>query len=260
MEIKDFIDMGRFNAMIRNWSKATRMAVVVLDQHGNIISDDVGGTEFCRRYTKGTEEGRRRCQKCDRECEGIYHCHSGLTDFSIPIVVAGGEVVGKVVGGQVLDAKPDEEAFREIARQIGVDPDAYIRALADVPVRSKESIEAAATLIGDFVNCVVNFEYNINVEQKLQKALNDNIDKAVDKIEAINLKTKELGKIESKQRILALNASIEAARAGEAGKGFSVVAQEVGKLAGISGEINAVIKETLSDIEEAVSAIDKARS
>jgi methyl-accepting chemotaxis protein len=52
----------------------------------------------------------------------------------------------------------------------------------------------------------------------------------------------------SKSNILALNASIEAARAGEAGRGFSVVANEMGKLAKVSGESTKTITEMLSEV------------
>ena len=71
-------------------------------------------------------------------------------------------------------------------------------------------------------------------------------------------KSHALDKIESKQRMLALNASIEAARAGEAGKGFAVVADEVGKLASVSGEINHSIKETMNEISDRVDAVTAA--
>ncbi len=71
-------------------------------------------------------------------------------------------------------------------------------------------------------------------------------------------KSHALDKIESKQRMLALNASIEAARAGEAGKGFAVVADEVGKLASVSGEINHSIKEGMNELSERVDALTTA--
>lgn len=71
-------------------------------------------------------------------------------------------------------------------------------------------------------------------------------------------KSHALDKIESKQRMLALNASIEAARAGEAGKGFAVVADEVGKLASVSGEINHSIKEGMNELSDRVDALTTA--
>ena len=74
-------------------------------------------------------------------------------------------------------------------------------------------------------------------------------------INAIIEKSHALDKIESKQRMLALNASIEAARAGEAGKGFAVVADEVGKLASVSDEINTAIKDTMTDMADLVEKI-----
>jgi len=51
-----------------------------------------------------------------------------------------------------------------------------------------------------------------------------------------------------RSNILALNASIEAARAGEAGKGFSVVANEMGKLAKVSGSSTKTITEMLGKV------------
>ncbi len=77
-------------------------------------------------------------------------------------------------------------------------------------------------------------------------------------VDQIIEKSHALDKIESKQRMLALNASIEAARAGEAGKGFAVVADEVGKLASVSGEINHSIKEGMSELSDRVESLTAA--
>lgn len=51
----------------------------------------------------------------------------------------------------------------------------------------------------------------------------------------IGSKTKVINDIVFQTKLLSFNASVEAARAGEAGKGFSVVAEEVGNLAQVSG-------------------------
>ena len=257
MNIAEYIDLNELDSIMRNWSEATGMATIALDADGKYISGEIGFTDFCMKYTRGSEEGARRCIKCDQECSGVYYCHAGLMDFSIDIVV-NGEVVGKIIGGQVLPKKPDEGKFRQIANELGINEDSYIEALRKIAVRDEESIRASASLLGELINLYANMSHKEYVDSKVQDVLGTNLDTTAGLVKDINGKSKELDKIESQQRILALNASIEAARAGEAGKGFGVVAQEVRKLAEISREINTSIKESIKDIEEVVKELDKA--
>ena len=92
-------------------------------------------------------------------------------------------------------------------------------------------------------------------EKCVKNTNTDNVNKATQLFDELMDKSKALDKIESKQKILALNAGIEAARAGELGKGFAVVADEVGKLARNSGEINQSIKALLSELLECINVI-----
>lgn len=141
MRIQDFTDMGKFHEIMKNWARATGLATVAVDMDGNYISDCFNFTDFCVKYTRESAEGKRRCEKCDREGTGVYHCHAGLIDFSIDLVVKG-EKVGAVIGGQVLPKDPDEEKFRQVARELSIDEDEYIEALKKVNVRSEEGINA----------------------------------------------------------------------------------------------------------------------
>jgi ligand-binding sensor protein len=257
MKIRDFCDLNELNGVLRNWSEATGMSNVVLDGDGQNISEEIGKTDFCMKLTRSTEEGCRRCERCNREGRGVYYCHAGLMDFSVDIVV-NGEVLGKVVGGQVLPHEPDEQKFKAIAREIGVNPDDYYEAAKRVEIRPESSIRAAAGLLGDMVNMFVNSQYMQSRNEHIVEALNTNIESAVNLLKSINDKSKALDKIESKQRILALNASIEAGRAGEAGKGFAVVANEVGNLAVNSGEVNKSIKSALKDLTSVMGQLEEA--
>ncbi|PIK14631.1 methyl-accepting chemotaxis protein [Halobacteriovorax sp. JY17] len=74
-------------------------------------------------------------------------------------------------------------------------------------------------------------------------------------------KTSVINDIVFQTKLLSFNASVEAARAGEHGKGFSVVAEEVGNLAHMSGnsanEISALLEGSLTNIS---SMIENSKS
>ena len=124
MKIQDFTNMERFEEIMKNWASATGLATVAVGADGTYISQCYNFTDFCIKLTRGSQEGLKRCERCDREGNGIYYCHAGLIDFGIDLVV-NGEKLGSIIGGQVLSADPDEETFRAVAKEIGVDEDKY---------------------------------------------------------------------------------------------------------------------------------------
>lgn len=256
MEIKDFTDMEKFEKLMANWASATGLATVAVDANGKYISECYNFTEFCIKLTRGSKEGCARCEKCDREGKGVYECHAGLVDFGIPLIVEG-ETVGSVIGGQVLPENPDEEKFRQVAREIGVDEDRYINALHKVNIRTEEAIKASAFLLGDVLNNFINAEYARKMNSVIISKLSSGAETTREMVEQIIEKTTELKSLQNKQRILALNASIEAARAGEKGAGFSVVAKEVGKLSEQSAQVNMEVEEIVREISSAVEAMSE---
>jgi len=84
---------------------------------------------------------------------------------------------------------------------------------------------------------------------------NSQLEKMVSLISEISKKTEIINEIVFESRLLAFNASIEAARAGVYGKGFSVVAEEVGKLAVMSGRASNEISVLLESSRIEVSRI-----
>ena len=229
MDIREFTNMQKFEKIIANWAAATGLAAAAVGADGKYLSDCYNFTDFCSKLTRGTTEGRARCDKCGREGNGVYRCHAGLMEFSIPLEVEGVRA-GTVIGGQVLSQKPDEEAFRKAAREIGVSEDQYIRALEKVNVRPEEAIQASAELLGQVLNHFIRAEYAGKKNGVIISKLKKGAEATKGLVEGIAEKTSELKALQNKQKILALNASIEAARAGEKGAGFAVVAKEVGKL------------------------------
>lgn len=254
MKIQDFADMEKFESIMSDWAVATGLATVAVGADGKYISECYNFTDFCIKLTRGSKEGCRRCEKCDAEGQGVYHCHAGLVDFGIPLKLSDGTVLGSVIGGQVLPEHPDEEKFRGVARELGINEDEYIEALGKVTVRTEAEINAAANLLGAVLNNFINSEYNSKYNGQLITKLTGGVKSCEEYVRDIKENTKQLDGIQRKQNILALNASIEAARAGEAGKGFAVVANQVNVLADQSAE---AAKESAALIERSVNAVEK---
>lgn len=93
---------------------------------------------------------------------------------------------------------------------------------------------------------------NKNIMNQINES-NNQIGEIVKVIQEIGNKTKVINDIVFQTKLLSFNASVEAARAGEQGKGFSVVAEEVGNLAQMSGnaakEITALLDGSIQKVE-----------
>ena len=136
-------------------------------------------------------------------------------DFSIDLMI-NDKKLGSIIGGQVLPKEPDEEEFRAVARELNIDPDAYIQALNKVPRSTEAKIRASADLLGLIMNQLINLEYVKSKTVGKLDELSVEIKNATDLIETINNNPHSLQSIANKQKMLSLNASIEAARSGEA--------------------------------------------
>lgn len=257
MKLQDFCDMQKFEEIMRNWAQSTGLATVAVGSDGEYISECYNFTDFCIKLTRGSAEGCKRCEKNDREGKGVYSCHAGLVDFGIPITLDDGTVLGSVIGGQVLPEQPDEERFRQTARDLGIDEEEYIRALHKVNVKTRTQIEASANLLGDVINMFVRASYATKQNQRLFTDLREGISRAAEQIVVANESTKQIDNFSKRQKMLALNASIEAARTGEAGRGFAVVAKEVQALAQGMGVTSVQITEALKVVTETIMALNQ---
>lgn len=83
----------------------------------------------------------------------------------------------------------------------------------------------------------------------------EEMEQIIGMIQEIQQKTQVINDIVFQTKLLSFNASVEAARAGEAGKGFSVVAEEVGNLAVLSGNSAKEISDILQTNNAKISQI-----
>ena len=257
LDIREFVDLEKFQSIQDMFSDATGLAAIAVDAAGKYITEPSNFTDFCMKYTRESAEDERRCIKCDNECTGVYYGHAGLMDFSIDLKI-GEEKVGAIIGGQVLPVPPDEEKFRSIARELGINEDLYIDALRKVPVRDEKTIRVAATMLGDIMNMLVNFQYLQTANEKQVKVFRDEFGGINENIEAAKGLMSDLHNTATMEHILSVNANIEAAAAGKAGVGFAVVAREIGTLSKQSGAVYDEIEHLVNEIQAAVNRIIKS--
>jgi len=81
-----------------------------------------------------------------------YQCANGLWDVAFPLVVAG-EHLANIYTGQFFfdDDEIDPAIFAGRARRLGFDEQAYLEALARVPVVSHARLETRISFLADFV-------------------------------------------------------------------------------------------------------------
>ncbi len=257
LDIREFADLEQLQIIQDLFSDATGLAAIAVAADGKYITKGSNFTDFCMKYTRGSELGAMRCIQCDNECTGTYFCHAGLMDFSADIVIKG-EKVGAIIGGQVLPSEPDEEKFRGIARELGVNENAYIRALEKVPVRDEKTIRAAADLLGNIVNLLCNFQYEQYINARRLDTFNEELAGINANITSAKDLMRDLHNTATMENILAINANIEAAQAGKAGVGFAVVAGEIGELSKQSAQVYNEIEDLVNEIQKSVNKIKSA--
>lgn len=283
------MEISLLQKFLDNFADGMNLASVAVDREGNPVTNPSSYTRICAHYTHSTKTGDDRCAASHKRGGEeaartgrpyIFQCHSGLIDFAAPIMVEG-ELIGTILGGQILSKKPNEEEFRRVAREIGVNEDQYIDALHEVNITTEKNIRAAAEVLFIVANALSQVGYHKYKLKTMSKDLVDQfsiIEETMEELAAssiaVNENQNELNKeilnvkqiseqinailysiksIADQTKLLGLNASIEAARAGEAGKGFAVVATEIQKLSQNSKDTAMKVVQLTEDIQKSIS-------
>lgn len=121
----------------------------------------------------------------------------------------------------------------------------------------KSLVASGNTIISKMVASSKDIKIGMDHFQVEMQERMASLTQALKVIQEIASKTQVINEIVFQTKLLSFNASVEAARAGESGKGFSVVAEEVGKLAVMSGtaanEISQIVARSIEVMDQAIT-------
>lgn len=171
LDLQEFCDMEQLYRLIDNWSKSSGMSAVIVDMEGNRTSESFGMTEFCQ-MVHDHESGEAVCASTWKaEHDGIYVCPIGFCDFSIPIILPNGQILGKVLAGQALSVNQSEEEILKKTVQLGLDEATVKAVLSRVHRKTEKEMEGSYELLKEMLHFFIEKNYSIWVtDNELKKA------------------------------------------------------------------------------------------
>lgn len=294
VQLKDIIDKNFLQKFQDDFAESMNIASVTVDKNGIPFTNPSRYTNICKNYTQSTDLGKDRCAECHSSAGEealrtgkpyVYTCHSGLVDFAAPIIIEG-QLIGTILGGQVLFSEPEESKFKNTANELGLNENEYYNAAKEVTIVAEKKVRAAAEVLFTVANTLSQSGYHkLKIRQvsstltqsfdqissamqqlatssmdvtESQSSLNNEILDVKEISNEINTVLGYFNSIANQTKMLGLNAAIEAARAGEVGRGFGVVSAEIRKLSENSKDTAAQIAKLTEKIQLSVEKTLKA--
>ena len=171
LKLTELIDIKTLQRIQDDFSEMTRMASVIIDEEGKIVTEGSNFTDFCREFARKSPIGCERCNQCDKRGmqmaveKGkpvLYTCHAGLTNFAVPIM-SGEKAVGCFIGGQVLKKEPDLEHVHQIAVELQVDTQECVEAAKRIDIKEQKEVDNALEIITIIADILSDMAYNKNL-------------------------------------------------------------------------------------------------
>lgn len=182
IRLVDLMEVKALQKIQDEFSKYTGLASLMTDENGIPVTKGSGFSGFCMDLVRTTKLGCSRCEECDKngavltlknKRATVYNCHAGLTDFAAPIMLEG-KMIGSCIGGQVRTEDVDEEKMTQIAKELGVNPEAFIEAARKTRCMDKEDVERAAIFLEGLAASLSEMAYHnylaLEKSRKMEKA------------------------------------------------------------------------------------------
>lgn len=225
-------------------SKAQSILAMVLVAVGFILSLTMG-VLFARALSNQLDSVSKNL------IEGATQLNSAATE-----IATSSESLSSSASEQAAAVQETSSAVEELSAMVSKNSDNADKS-RDKAATSQQVAQKGRAVVTEMMSAISDInESNHQIMNAVEES-NKNIAEITRVIMDIGAKTTVIKDIVFQTKLLSFNASVEAARAGEHGKGFSVVAEEVGNLAQMSGnaaqEISTTLEESIKKVNHIVA-------
>ncbi|MBN1921663.1 MAG: GAF domain-containing protein [Anaerolineae bacterium] len=147
----ELVDLPGFQKVMQSWYSVAGVPTALLDMERQVLCV-VGWQELCTRFHALPPEAAGRCPHSDDYLFShlragditVHPCPQGLLNCAMPVLVKD-EPIATLVMGQFLHAPPDAAFFRQQAPALGIDAEAYLAALQQVPIIAEDRLRVIMT-------------------------------------------------------------------------------------------------------------------
>jgi len=161
VDISAVVDFSQMDAIFEDFLSTTGVPAAIIDLKGKVLATS-RWQRACTDFHRVNAVSCARCITSDTVMalqleEGKpfsrYVCGNGLVDCAAPIIVEG-QHIANVFVGQFLQAPPDLEFFRHQADELGFDRQAYLEAIAELPVIGEDRLPGVLNFLTGFAQLV----------------------------------------------------------------------------------------------------------
>lgn len=147
----EIFDMETLQRLMNSLSKSLEVGLCVRSPEGKRLIEDSVYCTFCQNVIQHSALGKRQCEESDvtlsaykEKSPMICRCKSaGLMDVGINLMVDGVHIASILVGQvRLKENELSEEEYRQIARSLQLDEDAYMEGLNKIPVITREKFDS----------------------------------------------------------------------------------------------------------------------
>jgi PAS domain S-box-containing protein len=166
-DLESILDVPAIQLLMEDITRLTGLVTAILDLKGKILVA-TGWQRICTQFHRLNPLSARNCTESDlylarnvRPGDYVaYKCKNQLWDVVTPLFI-GQVYAGNIYTGQFFydDEIVDAEKFRQQALQYGIEPEEYLRALAEVPRVSRQQVRVLMDFLARFATMVSQLSF-----------------------------------------------------------------------------------------------------